>query len=214
MRRLLTLWLGLVLVYAALIAWHQPLRGPLDEDEVRAAFGGQYAQMRQSKDAQAQAILGFFLNDDGRPFFMVNLNAVPEQTPEVKAAARDYGTFMLAQLLPRASYPVLSTDIVAGLSNSLGDDLTRIDHVVVVRYRSRRDFLEVVASSEFQQKFASKGASLEGWYAAPSTTGATLSLPVMALCVLLLLGVVGTLRARHRAHANNQGSGFDATRRS
>lgn len=214
MRRISTLWFGLVLVYAALIAWHQPLRGPLSEDEVRAALDGQFTLIERADDAQAEAFLDFFLNDDGRPFFMVNLNAVPEQTPEVKAAAREYGTFMLPQLLSRASYPVLSTDIVLGLTNSLGDDLTRIDHVVVVRYRSRRDFLEVVSSSEFQQKFASKGASLEGWYAAPSTTGATLSLPVMALCVLLLLGVVGTLRARHRAHANNQGSGFDATRRS
>lgn len=213
MRRISTLWLGLVIVYAALIAWHHPLRGPLSEDEVRAAFGGQYAQMRQSKDAQAQAFVDFFLKDDGRPFFMVNLNAVPEQTPEVKAAAREYGMFMLAQLLPRASYPVLSTDIVQGLSNSLGDDLIHIDHVVVVRYRSRRDFLEVVASSAFQQKFASKGASLEGWYAAPSTIGPTLSLPVMALCVLLLLGVVGTLRARHRASRHRHCTGFDAARR-
>ena len=213
MRRISTLWIGLVSVYVALIAWHQPLRGPLSEDEVRAAFGGQYAQIRQSEDAQARAFLDFFLTDDGRPFFMVNLNALPEQTPEVEEAARQYGSFMMLRLLPRASYPVMSTDVIAGLTNSLGTDLSPFDRLVVVRYRSRRDFLEIVATSEFRQEVGNKGASLDGWYSAPSTIGPTFSLPVAALCVLLLVGVIGTLRARHGANMNSLRSGFDATRK-
>ncbi|MEM9230751.1 MAG: hypothetical protein AAGB10_14210 [Pseudomonadota bacterium] len=214
MRRISTLWLGLVLVYAALIAWHQPLRGPLSEDEVRAAFGGQYAQIRQGEDEQARAFLDFFLSDDGRSFFMVNLNALPEQTPDVEEADRRYGTFMITQLVPRASYPVMSTDIITSLNNSLGVDLAPFERLVVVRYRSRRDFLEIVVSSEFRQEIGNKKASLDGWYSAPSTVGPTFSLPVMALCVLLFVGLVGTLRGRQRAHTNSHHNGFDATRRS
>ncbi|MEO0915646.1 MAG: hypothetical protein AAFY31_01475 [Pseudomonadota bacterium] len=213
MKRISKLWIVLGMVYAAFIAWHEPLRTPLSEDEVRAAFGGQYAQIRQSQDEQALAFLDFFLTDDGRPFFMVNLNALPKQTPDVEEAARQYGTFMMTQLLPRASYPVMSTDVITGLTNSLGADLTPFERLVVVRYRSRRDFLEIVASSEFRQEVRKKGASLDGWYSAPSTIGPTLSPPVLALCFLLFVGVIGTLRARPRSHANGQRNDPDASRR-
>lgn len=212
--RISKLWIGLAIVYAALIAWHQPLRGPLSEAEVRAAFGGQYDQMLQNEATQAQAFLDFFLNDDGRPFFMVNLNALPEQTPDVEDAARQYGSFMMLQLLPRASYPVMSTDVIAGLTNSLGVDLTPFDRLVVVRYRSRRDFLEIVATSEFRQKVGNKGASLDGWYSAPTTIGPTLSLPVVTLCFLMLIGLIETLRARNTAHARSQRSAFNPAARS
>lgn len=212
--RISKLWIGLAIVYAALIAWHQPLRGPLSEAEVRAAFGGQYEQMLQNEAAQARAFLDFFLTDDGRPFFMVNLNALPEQTPDVEDAARQYGSFMMLQLLPRASYPVMSTDVIAGLTNSLGVDLTPFDRLVVVRYRSRRDFLEIVATSAFRQEVGNKGASLDGWYSAPSTIGPTLSFPVVTLCFLMLIGLMGTLRARNAAHARSQRSAFNPAARS
>ena len=214
MRHISKLWLGLFLVYAALIAWHQPLRGPLSEEEVRAAFGGQYAQMRQSQDAQAQAFLDFFLNDDGRPFFMVNLNALPEQTPEVKKAARQYGLYMMTRLLPRGSYPVMSTGVITNLTNSLDADVVPFDELAVVRYRSRRDFLEIVSTQAFLEELRNKTASLDGWSSAPSTIGPTFSLPGVALCVLLLVGATGTVRARRRTHTNGQRNGFDATRRS
>ncbi|MEO1700560.1 MAG: hypothetical protein AAFR71_00790 [Pseudomonadota bacterium] len=209
MRRISTLWLGLVLVYAALLAWHQPLRAPLSEDEVQAAFGGQYAQMRQSEDAQARAFLDFFLTDDGRPFFMVNLDALPEQTPEVEEAARQYGIYMIGQLVSRASYPVMSTDIITSLTNSLEVDLAPFERLVVVRYRSRRDFLEIVASPQFRQELRNKGVSLDGWYSAPSTIGPTLSLPVMALCLLMLIGLIGTLWACNTSHARSLRNGSD-----
>ena len=212
--RISKLWIGLAIVCAALIAWHQPLRGPLSEAEVRAAFGGQYDQMLQNEATQAQAFLDFFLTDDGRPFFMVNLNALPEQTPDVEDAARQYGSFMMLQLLPRASYPVMSTDVIAGLTNSLGVDLTPFDRLVVVRYRSRRDFLEIVATSAFRQEVGNKGASLDGWYSAPTTIGPTLSLPVVTLCFLMLIGLIETLRARNTAHARSQRSAFNPAARS
>ncbi|MEL7115979.1 MAG: hypothetical protein AAGP08_10370 [Pseudomonadota bacterium] len=187
MRRASVIKLALVVAYAALIAWHQPLRGPLSEDEVRAAFGAQFAQIRQSEDAEAQAFLGFFLEDDGRAFFMVNLNALPEQTPEVKTAARQYGLFMMTRLLPRASYPVMSTDVITSLTNSLAANLAPFERVVVVRYRSRRDFLEIVTSPAFRQELSNKTASLDGWSSAPSTAGPLFSLPVFVLLLMLLV---------------------------
>lgn len=212
--RITKLWIGLGMAYAPLIAWHQPLRGPLTEADVRAAFGGRYEQMRQSEDAQARAFLDFFLTDDGRPFFMVNMNALPEQTPDVEDAARQYGSFIMLRLLPSASYPVMSTDVITGLTNSLGVDLAPFDRLVVVRYRSRRDFLEIVATSEFRREVGSKGASLDGWYSAPSIIGPTLSLPVVTLCFLMLIGLIGTLRTQNAAHSRSRRGAFDPAARS
>jgi hypothetical protein len=169
MKRIRTIWIGLAVVYAALLAWHQPLRGPLSEDEVRTAFGAQYAEMRLSEDAQARAFLDFFLNDDGRPFHMVNLNALPERSPEADEAAQTYGAFMAPRLLARASYPVLSTDVIVGLTNTLGPGVDNAERLVVVRYRSRRDFLNIISTPEFREAVQHKSASLDGWYSAPST---------------------------------------------
>ncbi|MEO1292712.1 MAG: hypothetical protein AAFV62_07775 [Pseudomonadota bacterium] len=205
--RISRLWLGLGVVYAAFIAWHQPLRGPLSEDEVRATLGAQYAQIRESEDTEIRAFLDFFLTDDGRPFFMVNMNALPEQTPAVQKAARRYGSFMIPRLVLRASYPVMSTDIITSLNNSLGVDLAPVERLILVRYRSRRDFLEVVASAEFRHELRNKEASLDGWYAAPSTIGPLLSLPVIGLCVLLSIGVIGTLRASTTARPDQRDPG-------
>lgn len=196
--RISKLWIGLGMVYAALIAWHQPLRGPLTEADVRAAFGGQYEQMRRSEDAQARAFLDFFLTDDGRPFFMVNLNALPDETAESLEAAHAYGTFMAPRLLARASYPVLTTDVIVGLTNTLGPGVENADRLVVVRYRSRRDFLNIISTPEFRAAVEDKSISLDGWYSAPSSVGPTVSVPLLAMIVLIAVGGVGTALARRR----------------
>ena len=187
MQRASVIKLALIVAYAALLAWHQPLRGPLSEEEVRAAFGPQYAQIRQSEDPQAKAFLDFFLNDDGRSFYMVNMNALPEQTPEVKKAARQYGLYMMTRLLPRASYPVMSTSVITTLANSLDGELAPFEQLVVVRYRSRRDFLEIVSTPAFREELSNKTASLDGWSSAPSTAGPLFSLPAIVLLLMLLV---------------------------
>ena len=192
MKRILKIWFALAAFYGAFVAWHQPLRGPLTEAEVSTAFGAYFDTLDQNEVAGAQAFLDFFLSDDGAPFYMVNLDALPELTPEVEAAERKYGTFMLPRLLSRASYPVLSADVIMGLSNSLGGDVAPFDRVVVVRYRSRRDFMHVVATSTFRDQLQYKVASLDGWYSAPSRISPTINPPLVLLVLLLVIGVVCT----------------------
>lgn len=196
--RISKLWIGLGMAYAALVAWHQPLRGPLTEADVRTAFGGQYEEMHRSEDPQVRAFLDFFLTDDGRPFFMVNLNALPERTAETDEAAQAYGSFMAPRLLARASYPVLTTDVIVGLTNTLGAGVENADRLVVVRYRSRRDFLNIISTAEFRAAVEDKSISLDGWYSAPASVGPTVSVPLLALIVLVAVGGLGTLVARRR----------------
>lgn len=189
--RISKLWIGLGVVYAALLAWHQPLRGPLTEEEVRTAFGGQFEQMQNAQDAQALSFLDFFLNDDGRPFHMVNFNALPERSAETDEAAHAYGAFMAPRLLARASYPVLSTDVIVGLTNTLGPGVESAERLVVVRYRSRRDFLNIISTPDFREAVQHKSASLDGWYSAPSSASPILSVPLMSLIALMAIGGLG-----------------------
>jgi len=195
MKRSIKVWTVLASLYMAFIAWHQPMRGPLTETEVRAAFGDLFDTLDQNEIAGAQAFLDFFLSDDGAPFYMVNLDALPELTPEVQAAERKYGAYMIPRLLSRASYPVLSTDVIVGLSNSLGGDVAPFDRVVLVRYRSRRDFMHVVATPAFRDQVQHKVASLDGWYSAPSTISPMINPPLVLLVLLLGIGVAWTAKA-------------------
>jgi len=204
MKSQVRVWVALGLLYAVLLAWHQPLRGPLTEQEVRAAFGEHFSQIREAEDARAEALIDFFLTDDGRPFYMVNLNALPEgEGPEdasrIRDAARDYAAFMAPRLLSRASYPVLSTDPFTSLNNSIGTDLGQIDRVVVVRYRSRRDFLSIVTTPAFREAVEHKYASLAGWYSAPAPVGSVISLPQIALAALMVIGLLVSLLDRYRS---------------
>lgn len=203
MKTVTKLWVGLIAIYIAVLAWHQPLRGPLTEAEVRAFLAPQIEASQVADEAQTKAFLDFFLSDDGKPFYMVNLNVLPDDTQPEAAAhteseANSYAVFMIPRLLARASYPVLSIDPILMLNNSVGPDLAAIDRVIVVRYRSRRDFLHIIGTPEFRAASDHKQASLDGWYAAPAAIRPTLSLPRFALILLVFVGGVGTLLSRRK----------------
>ncbi|MEN0001682.1 MAG: hypothetical protein AAF940_12440 [Pseudomonadota bacterium] len=198
------MWLGLGLIYLLMLFWHQPLQGPLTEAEVRTAFGERYAMMPDSEDRQAARFLDFFANDDGRPFYMINLNDLPEETPDVEDAARNYGLFMLPRLLSRASYPVLTSDVIVGLNNTLDAQAADFQRLVVVRYRSRRDFLAIISSTEFGAAFTHKHASLDGWLSAPATAAPLLSVPQVAAIGFLAFGTLITMLRRRKEAAPSE----------
>ncbi len=195
--RVSRLWMALALAYAILLAWHQPLRGPLSEAEVREAFGEGFDIMHSGANPDAANLIDFFLNDDGRAFHMINLNALA-RTEDAGEATRTYGRFMGPRLLVRASYPVLKTGVITGLTNSLGPGADAFDEVVIVRYRSRRDLLAIIATPEFRGAMKHKSASLDGWVSAPASGQAGLSIPLLTLSVLLAIGGFWTvLSCRH-----------------
>lgn len=148
--------------------------------------------MRAAEDGRAATLIDFFLSDDGRPFFMINLNALPEHTTHTQKAERTYASYMAPRLLSRASYPALSIEPKVTLNNSLGADLEAIERLVVVRYRSRRDFLEIIATPEFRDAAEHKFASLDGWYSAPASVKPVVSLPQLVLILLIGVGLIGS----------------------
>lgn len=146
--------------------------------------------------AETAAIRHFLINDDGKPFYMVNLMKLREHAdypdglfPEVKTGKQAddrYGRIILPQLLKRGSYPIfLSQKQTNLLRTDEGTDF--FERVGIVRYRSRRDFLNMIASPKFQQGEIHKWASMESTTVVPMRRILHLNLSIIVPAVLLLI---------------------------
>jgi hypothetical protein len=147
--------------------------------------------------------------DEGRPFYMVNLMAYRERadyrpgtalngsTPTGIISGRDagwlYSRAVLPELLKRGCYPVFVAGKITNLL-SAGGDTDFFEDVAVVRYRSRRDMLSMVASPAFLHAVPHKWASLEKTVAVPCRRlllidpGVLVPLVLLALWLLLRHG--------------------------
>jgi hypothetical protein len=122
---------------------------------IRAAYAaaGQSGQHPQSLDL----LKAWIARDDGREFFMVNLETM-RKSPEALSADAAYARAVLPALLRRGSFP-----IYAGrpMGSMLGEVSAKVDRVVVVRYRSLRDLLDMIEDLEMVKGLPHKFASLE-----------------------------------------------------
>ena len=200
MRKSAKLWFALVLSFATFFVWHQSWTAPLTDAEVQTAVE-RMGVVNVSGDLNQAAIIDFFLSDDGRPFYMINLNKFQEgvlnpdldNPDEVAAfdANRRYGLHMLPRLLWRASYPVLSVPRISTISDSFETGLVEFDYLTVVRYRSRRDFLAIIETESFHHAVGDKFFSLEAFAASPSEIRPSFSLPVIVGGFHVLVGALG-----------------------
>lgn len=166
------LWLLPTVAYAAFALWYSNLGGALSEDEIDA-FAAQLANGGVEPEGVAR-LKRFMASDDGRAFVMVNLTAqreTPATTPGDKTPAEameHYMAYMLPQMLRRASHPAF-----VGPAQFAAMDLFGIegadgwDQAALVRYRSRRDLMEIVANPEMRERHPYKIASLEKTIAFP-----------------------------------------------
>lgn len=178
MKRTLVIFAPLIAAYLAFTAWHMPLRGPLTDAEVDSFMASQ-AETGGAVWTDAEAFEAFLRSDDGRPFVMINLMQYrdlaeyPEGHEQAQAqsgaeAGAAYGQAVLPLLLRRGSYPMVRAERAATIINSVGDTAGAFDSLAVVRYRSRRDLIEMISSDAFLAAEVHKWASLENTLVAPA----------------------------------------------
>jgi len=142
-------------------------------------LGGKYDDL---SPAERERFQSFMDADDGRPFYMVNLmeyreradyrpgTALNGSTPTGLISGRDagwlYSRAVLPELLKRGCYPVFVAGKITNLL-SAGSGSDFFEDVAIVRYRSRRDMLSMVASPTFLHAVPHKWASLEKTVAVP-----------------------------------------------
>ncbi|MEM8977210.1 MAG: hypothetical protein AAGD43_34600, partial [Pseudomonadota bacterium] len=191
---------SLLIALLAFYAWHTPLRGPLTDAEIDAFMTTQAANAGTDWSDEA-AFEAFLRNDDGRPFVMINLMEY-RQTAEYSdesALAADitgaeasalYGQAVLPQLLLRGSYPVERATRYNTIINSVGETAGEFESFAMVRYRSRRDLIDMLSSDAFGEANIHKWASLENTLVAPSKSGASFKfIGFIPLVLFVALGV-------------------------
>lgn len=188
----------------AFYAWHTPLRGPLNDAEIDAFMATQAATAGTDWTDEA-AFEAFLRNDDGRPFVMINLMEYRKtaEYPDAFATSTEmtgaqagalYGQTVLPQLLFRGSYPVARATRYTTIINSVGETAGEFESFAMVRYRSRRDLIDMLASDAFNGANFHKWASLENTLVAPSKNET--SFKFTGFIPLLLLVGMGVLLVR------------------
>ena len=178
---------GIIASCVLFVLWHEPwFTRRLQPGEAVTLLGGKYDDLSPAERERFQA---FMDADDGRPFYMVNLLAYRERADYRPGTALNGSTptrAVLPELLKRGCYPVFVAGKITNLLTA-GGDTDFFEDVAIVRYRSRRDMLSMVASPAFLHAVPHKWASLAKTVAVPCRRLLLIDPGVLVPLVLLAL---------------------------
>lgn len=201
------IWMAVTAVYGLFLLWHEPwFQTPLTASELEIAFKGMDANQQVSNE-EKQAIRSFFSTDDGKPFYNLNLMLYADRAVYPGGVTRPgivtgvdandaYVRLVLPHLLRRGSYPVFTSSKIAGFLNEAGPGADFFQEIGIVRYRSRRDMLDMILDPDFKAGSPHKFVALAKNVAVPTRGGLVLDLSVLVPLVLLLVALLLT-RNRH-----------------
>ena len=194
------LWLIPLTLYLAFAYWYTNTSGPLKSEEIRSFT--QKAIEAGFQSDWIEPIRAFMSSDTGRQFFMVNVIDLNEDPPDVEGADPGetatqlldrYMEYMYPAMLRRASHPVFLATAVNPSLDLIGiEGAEDWNLVVVMRYRSRRDLLEIATNPEFLNRHDFKIAALTKTIAYPTESKIYMSDPRFLL-VLILMALVALI---------------------
>jgi hypothetical protein len=184
-------WGVLAVLWSLFTLWYTNLSGPLSEAEIDAHLARAAEQGRDV--AQLARLERFMREDDGSHFVMVNiLDLAPEGAEENLGR---YMAHMWPALLARACHPVFAGAAIApamdlaGVSEAAGGAAVW-DQGALMRYRSRRDLLEIALDPAFLEPHHYKIEALTKTIAFPVAPSLNPGDPRLLLAlVLLVLGL-------------------------
>ncbi len=202
-------WVVILLLYAVFHFWYGGNGSPLSADEVEHYA----ARAREMAGPEAEErFRKFASSDDGKQFVMVNLNKYRERTKyrdgrEVDQSPREVEQLYLADVVPkllvRACHPVIVVDPILTIAGEGEFERTDWERIALARYRSRRDFLEIMLESNWEEGGQHKWAALERTHTMPTVprlwgVGIRVVPFLLLLCVGLLLDrIFGARRSGH-----------------
>ena len=206
MRRNLLIWGIPAVLYAVFFAWYTNLGGPLSEAEIEKYMS--YIEAGDASPDRVAQMRRFLEEDEGKDFIMINVLHLKDTPDQIDGVApgdtsadvmAKYVAYMVPALLQRACHPVLFGDAA---SNAL--DLHQIKGAekwtsgAAMRYRSRRDMLDIALNPAFAKKHPFKIAALEKTIAYPVEDSLPFTDPRFLLFFVLLSfsGVVNAVFRR------------------
>ncbi len=159
---------SLIVPLLALVVWYHGGSEPLSVDEVEYYLSA-IADQEQKPGGRHdfKELRGFLANDDGQPFYTVNLynyHAKPQYKmgseysnkyagESGRHAFDRFSKVMIKLLAAHSSHPIFGSEWV-------DDNSSGWDRLVIVRYRSRRDIAKIFASDEFADASEHKWAAI------------------------------------------------------
>ena len=164
---ILTIWLSALILYAIFWFWYVGIPRKITAEEINTTF----SLMREKGDLSDEklgTLRHFFENDDGKDFVMVNLLELKEPRHESSKKLEQYQKIFLGNLLKRAGHPVFIARTAGGKVENIDCDQDNWTAAGMVRYRSRRDLLQVLADTFGSEHHALKLESLQRTFAYPA----------------------------------------------
>jgi hypothetical protein len=142
---------------------------------------------------QREHIRHFLATDDGKDFVMVNLLHLQAPLGESRKKLDAYQKIFLGSLLRKAGHPVMMARAAAGnIENVACDHADDWTAAGMVRYRSRRDLMEILPATIGSEHHGLKLAALEKTFAFPASPWFMFGGPrvVVALVIALLAALL------------------------
>lgn len=190
-------WAIAVLVYLIFFSWYTNLSGPLSEAEIQK-YISKLNEINPTTSAEdIDNFTNFMRQDDGGDFYMVNYLDLNETPPFFKETGSDasssdlmnfYMEYMYPAMLKRASHPVFFGDVSAKALDHIGaEESKEWDQVGIIRYRSRRDVMEISNNKIFSERHKFKSAALTKTIAIPVSSPLIVDLRVIVFMFLMIL---------------------------
>ena len=193
------IWLVIGVLYGLFFSWYTSFGGRLSEEEI-ARYLSYFEQRDPPPSAETMALLKRFMEEDtGDDFVMINVIDMYDTPLEISGVEPGdssddvldrYMEYMYPALFSRASHPVLYGDaanLAMDLMNAPG--MEHWTRGAAMRYRSRRDMLEITTNPAFAGSHDFKIAAMRKTIAFPIDPWFQLGDPRLVLA--LAMGLVG-----------------------
>ena len=180
------IWGSALAVYSLFWCWYTGFRRRITPEEVETT-------MRRVEDAghatekQRHALRRFLAEDDGRDFVMVNLLQLREPLQESREKLDRYQKIFLGRLLRKAGHPVFFARAASGnIENVACEAADDWGAAAMVRYRSRRDLMEMLEDTVGSEHHGLKLAAMEKTFAFPASPWFMFGGPRLVIALLVL----------------------------
>jgi hypothetical protein len=188
----MTIWGAALIIYALFWSWYVGLRKKVTAQEVEEVMQ-LFVGIENFTSKQIEAVRHFLSNDDGKDFVMVNLLHLKHPAAESMKKLEAYQKVFLGALLRKAGHPVMIARAAASnLENVSCDHADDWTAAGMIRYRSRRDLMEMLPSTIGSAHHGLKLDALEKTLAFPASNWFILGGPrvVVALAIALIAALI------------------------
>ncbi len=202
-------WIWLVmlaLIYAMFLVWYGGNGDPLSLEEGEAMLA-KVEQVHGVKledapeGSMSRNLRAMLPNDDGKEFYAVNLET-RKKGPKAEEAEARYAEIVMPLLFERGAHPIFLSERAGLMLGKYGEE---IDRVAVIRYRSLRDLLDMIADERMVEGNAFKTTSLahtEVFITRPTITFVQVRLMVGMILALLAIGGIALIGRVQKRRAN------------